>query len=720
MPERISSSRKRALERLRWVFIAALVLPVAGFVALGTYLYRQEFADAQLRLRSEVRIAEEQALKLFESNEMLLQRLLDLTKNQTDDQLLSRSAELHQELKRMASGLPQVQTLSIQGVDSRAVANSRIDPPPRHLDYSDRDWYRMARSGLGPPVFVSEQNVSRSTGELFFSMSRTRTARDASFAGTVHVSLRPEYFSNFYAELAKSEPGLYIFIARVDGSLLARWPDDKTLPRHLPAGDPLLSAFAHWPQQASPATSSPQEAPLIEYRKLGAYPVFAVASIDASAVVAAWWASMAPLALLVFPTALGFAWMAGVALRRTSQEFEVATRLEGEEERRRQAEIALVQGQKLEALGRLTSGVAHDFNNILMVMMNNLSFHQRKNAAFAQDPELTAIGRAVDSGTKLTRQLLAFSRTQPMRPRNIDLTNRLPAMLELVRPIMGSSVELRCSIATDIAAIEVDPDELELGLINLAVNAKHAMLRGGRIDVIVRNAVDGECPKSRGDFVLFEVADNGSGIPPENTARVFEPFFTTKPVGSGTGLGLSQVQAMCESAGGCATVAPRVGGGTRVLLFFKAYKHSTSAEIAAPAALEIEVHCRLLLVEDTDAVAQAIAKVFESQGCDVQRVADGDAAVEYLKQRSAGVDVVLSDIQMPGTLDGFGLARWVQAQLPHIPVVLMSGNPDNLQEAARLQLEVLRKPCSPAVLTGAVFEARRAAELAAPSPGDAG
>ena len=394
----------------------------------------------------------------------------------------------------------------------------------------------------------------------------------------------------------------------------------------------------------------------------------------------------------------------------------MATRLEGEEERRRQAEIALVQGQKLEALGRLTSGVAHDFNNILMVMMNNLSFHQRKNASFAQDPELTAIGRAVDSGTKLTRQLLAFSRTQPMRPRNIDLKDRLPGMLELVRPIMGTSVELTCSVADDTAAIEVDPDELELGLINLAVNAKHAMLRGGRVELIARNAAEGECPKSRGDFVLFEVADTGSGIAPEIAARVFEPFFTTKPVGSGTGLGLSQVQAMCESAGGCATVAPRAGGGTRVLLFFKAHRHSTSTEIAAAAAVEIEVQCRLLLVEDSEAVAQSIAKVFESQGCSVQRAADGDAAVEYLKNRSAGVDVVLSDIQMPGTVDGFGLALWVNAQLPHIPVVLMSGNSECLQEATRLRIEILRKPCSPAALTSAVFKVHQVASRCSPKP----
>lgn len=583
MTVRISSSRKRALQRLRGVFVAAVLLPVAGFVAVASYLYGQEFANAGLRLKGEVRIAEEQALKLFESNEMLLQRMLDLTRDQTDDQLLLKGTELHEELKRMAAGLPQVQALMVRGADARALANSRIYPPPRLLDYSDQAWYAAALSGSGPAVYVTGQNISRATGEAFFDMSRRRTLSDGRFAGTVHVSLRPQYLSDFYAELAKSEPGLSVFIARLDGRMLVRWPDDSARSLQMPAGDPLLAVFANWAKQPlPPAPPGGSAASLIGYRKLGAYPLFVVASINRSAVVAAWWDDMRPLALLVLPTALGFAWMAGLALRRTRQEFEVASRLEHEEERRRQAEIALAHGQKLEALGRITSGVAHDFNNILMVMMNNLALHKHKNEAFAKDAELLAIGRAVDAGTKLTRQLLAFSRTQPMRPRIIDINALLTGMVEFVRPLMGAAVELTVVVADDTAPIEVDPDELELGFINLTVNAKHAMPRGGRIEVSVRNASDGECPNARGPFVLIEVADNGSGIPPEIVNRVFEPFFTTKPLGSGTGLGLSQVRAMCESAGGFAVIEPRAGGGTRVCMFFPAHRAVAVAETAAP------------------------------------------------------------------------------------------------------------------------------------------
>ena len=158
-----------------------------------------------------------------------------------------------------------------------------------------------------------------------------------------------------------------------------------------------------------------------------------------------------------------------------------------------------------------------------------------------------------------------------MRPERIELQQALPTLLELLHPVVGGAIELSASVAGDTAAIEVDPDELELALINLAVNAKHAMPRGGRVNVNARNASDGEWGKPGGPFVLLEFADNGKGIAPEIAARVFEPFFTTKPLGSGTGLGLSQVRAMCESAGGTASVAPRDGGGTRVLLYLKGH-----------------------------------------------------------------------------------------------------------------------------------------------------
>ena len=562
----------RPLRPLEWVLTLAIVLPALSYIAIGAYLYHQEFSDARLRLLGIARIAEEQALKLFDTNEMVLQRMLDLTQGQSDDQLLARGEDIHRHLKQMASGLTQVQLLLIQGADSRAVANSRIYPPPRHLDYTDREWYTVARSGKVASAFFTEQGISRATGEPFFDMSRRRLDAQGQFAGTVHVSLRPSYLTDFYAELAKTESGLEVFVTRVDGNMLARWPTGTHSPMRLAPDDPLLKAFARndlAPQRDGLSSSTNAER-LTVYRRLSGYPLYVVASVSTAALATAWRDGMTPLTLLALPTTLGLVWMASLALKRTRQEFESAQRLHDETERRQQAELELVKSQKLEALGRLTSGVAHDFNNVLMVMMNNLSLHQRQNPGMAESPTLKAIGRAVDSGTKLTRQLLAFSRSQLLRPQRFAFQERQVAITELLQPVLRESIKLSVSVAPDTSAIEVDVDELDLAFINLAVNAQHAMPNGGCVDVNVRNATEIDKLGPDGPFVLLEFSDNGSGIAPELVNQVFEPFFTTKLVGSGTGLGLSQVRALCESAKGGANVLPSKCGGTLIRLYFKA------------------------------------------------------------------------------------------------------------------------------------------------------
>ena len=568
----LASIRDKALRRLRWVLALVIGLPALGYAVIGAYLWRQEFADAQVRITASARIAEEQALKLFETNEMVLGRMLDLTRDQDDAQLLARGAQVHQQLKQMASGLAQVQLLLIQGADSRAVANSRLYPPPRQLDYSDREWYRVARSSTPPRVFVTEQGISRATGEPFFDMSRRRISPDGQFAGTVHVSLRPKYLTDFYAELAAAEPGLHVLITRTDGRLLARWPADAAKPMHIDAPDPLRGlldrrAASGQGRFASTMTGTDQ---ITAYRRLEAYPLYVVAAVGVPAVAAAWRETMAPLTLLAAPAELGLVGLAALALRRTRREFGAAQRLEHESVRRQQAELDLLRSQKLEALGRLTSGVAHDFNNLLMVMMNTLAQHRRQHPAGADSPALSALGRAVESGTKLTRHLLTYSRSRPLQPQRIDLRLQQPALQQLLRPVLHANTALTLTVAPDTAAIDVDPDELDLALINLAVNANHAMPDGGRVDLEIRNAASDEFSAGLGQFVLLAFDDTGLGIDPGIAHKVFEPFFTTKPIGSGTGLGLSQVQALCESAGGGASVAPRPGGGTRVALFFRA------------------------------------------------------------------------------------------------------------------------------------------------------
>ena len=705
-PAPFGVSHLRTLARLRAVIVLAILLPSVSFAAVAVYLYQQEFRDARMRLDRGARIAQEHALKLFETNEMLLQRMLDMLGNASDAELLARSDEIHQRLRRMSTDLPQVQGLFIHGADSRSLGNSRVNPPPRQIDYSDREWYRAHRAG-GDGVFITDAIVSRSTGEQAFDISRRRMFDDGTFAGTVHVSLRPKYLTDFYEELADTSPGLRTFMMRTDGYVLARWPENAGEPPKVPSDTQLMRLIAAGKASGDDEGASPFDGVdrLRSFRSLAKYPIVVVAALDREIILTDWQRRCALLASFVFPTTLGFAWMAWLALRRTREEFDALQRLDDERARRQRVELALMQSQKLEAMGRLTGGVAHDFNNLLMVVNSNLYLHRRLRPDVAESTQLAAIERAVGSGAKLTRQLLAFARKQALLPERVVLQERLPALLDLLRPLLGSSIALSCDVSADTGPIEVDAAELELALINLAVNAKDAMRGSGRLDIRARNAVAGDpTPGAAGAFVVLEVLDTGPGFEAGAIGRAFEPFFTTKPLGQGTGLGLSQVQALCQSAGGSAHIDSRPGGGARVRLYFKRGSVPEDANHDERRVAH-DLHCSLLLVEDNDAVGQATRDLLESMGCTVHRADSGEAALRYLDAHPDEIDVVLSDIEMPGEIDGIGLAAHLLQREPPVPVVLMTGYAVRLEQAVRQRMDVLPKPCSPATLAEALSKA---------------
>src|SRR5438876_1703901 len=713
MPAAASSALAsvRALARLRWVTALALLVPALLFIAVAWYLHRQAFAEARQQLAGAASVAAEHALKLFDTNEMLLQRMLELVGDSDDATILARGREVHERLKRMANGLPQIQGLFVSGADARMLASSRVYPPLRDIDYSDREMFKIHRDQRGV-LFITDQLVSRSTGEPFFDLSRRREFSDGSFGGVVSTSLRPEYLTRFYQELATGMPGLRIGIVRTDGRVLACWPDAPPNSRVAPDGE-LVGRFEAGERSGNGDGVSPVDRSerLRVFRRLDPYPLYVVAAMDRSEVLAGWWRQVGLIALFVFPMALAFAWMAWVAQRRTRTELDAVQRLAEETAHRQRIELALVQSQKFEAIGRVAGGVAHDFNNLLMIVGSNSYLHQRRRPDLAGNAQMAAIDRAVASGTKVTRQLLAFSRRQALLPERIDLQERLPVLLELLRPLLGHSIELANSVVADTCAIEVDPAELELAIINLAVNAKDAMPEGGRLTVIARNAPADIPELGPGPHVLVEVADTGCGIDPEVVDRVFDPFFTTKPMGQGTGLGLSQVRALCQSAGGDARIASRKGEGTSVRLYFRRVDAAVAAAAMDRRSVPARLDCCVLLVEDNTAVAQATKSLLESLGCKVTQLASCDGAWNYLNGATEGIDVVLSDIEMSGSMDGIALATMLKARDPELPVILMTGYAARLEQAIRRDFEVLPKPCSCDTLAEAIGRAaaRRAA-----------
>ncbi|HZL31287.1 MAG TPA: ATP-binding protein, partial [Pseudolabrys sp.] len=377
-----------------------------------------------------------------------------------------------------------------------------------------------------------------------------------------------------------------------------------------------------------------------------------------------------------------------LALRRTN-------RLYDEADRREAAEGALRQSQRLEAIGQLTGGVAHDFNNLLMIISGSVQRLRTELTDKKQTRLLDMMATATQRGESLTRQLLTYSRQQTLSPQVIDLTQRLPLLRELLTRSLRADIDIKVDVPDGVCAIRVDPGEFELAIINLAVNAKDAMPGGGTLSIRVKPVtLKGDATEEglSGEFVATRVTDTGHGIPPDVLARVFEPFFTTKEVGKGTGLGLSQVYGFAKQSGGTVTITSAEGRGTAITIFLPR-SHETPQMPSAQTVTEgpVEPAGTVLLVEDNADVAEVGAGFFSQLGYRVRSVVNAQAALAALRLDS-DVDLVFSDILMPGSMNGLDLAREIATRFPAIPVLLTTGYSASAQEAVAQGVVVQQKP----------------------------
>jgi two-component system NtrC family sensor kinase len=377
-----------------------------------------------------------------------------------------------------------------------------------------------------------------------------------------------------------------------------------------------------------------------------------------------------------------------IALKRTE-------RLHEEAERREMAEDALRQAQRLEAIGQLTGGVAHDFNNLLMIVSGTVQRLRRLITGEKETQFLDTIANATERGGSLTRQLLAFSRRQMLQPSVIDLSAQLPEIKDMLSRSLRGDIAIRVVVPERPCYVKVDPSEFELALLNLAFNARDAMPSGGTLTITVKPVLMRGMASEEGlngEFVAIRVADTGHGIPADILTRVFEPFFTTKEVGKGTGLGLSQVYGFAKQSGGTATVSSTEGRGTAITLYLPRSQEAPAVE-APPVVAQApsEAAGTVLLVEDNADVAEVGAGYLRQLGFRVRSVANAQAAIAALRL-DADVDLVFSDILMPGGMNGLELASEIAARFPGIPVLLTTGYSASAQDAVRQGVIVLQKP----------------------------
>jgi signal transduction histidine kinase/ActR/RegA family two-component response regulator len=378
--------------------------------------------------------------------------------------------------------------------------------------------------------------------------------------------------------------------------------------------------------------------------------------------------------------------------QRTSELSLANNRLTEEVGERERAQAALVQAQKMEAVGQLTGGIAHDFNNLLTVIFGNLELIQRRTTD-ERTAKLAGYARqAADRAARLTHQLLAFSRSQRLNLQPVDLNALIEGMSDMLARTIGPQITIEMAPAEDQPWAMADENQLELAILNLAINARDAMPDGGTLRISTRSETADDAALAAGDYGVVTVSDTGTGIPPSLIDKVFDPFFTTKPVGKGTGLGLSQVFGIARQSAGTVRIDSAEGRGARIEIWLPLTDPVAPApEHAAPRVVQVgNERERVLVIDDDDGVRQFIVDGLEESGFAVIASANGADGLTALRETTP--DLIIVDYAMPG-MNGVEVVTEARRHRPSLPIILATGYAD--MDAVHAVIDpgrVLRKP----------------------------
>ena len=698
---------------LLWLsVVAAIVFPftLVGIVACQSH--QAVVAEVEMAARRAVATTAEHTLKVLETHGLALDLADEITRGLSCDEVKA-SATLPVLLARISPPLQtpeavpgrEVNSVWVIGADG-FICGQTGGYKQDNRSRAGRDYFAGARDAKDHGTFIGRTLIGWYKPNPFFALSRRRSAPADEFTGIVICSVDTLYLMRAWETMAPLSSGHRITLYRADGAALA-----PATPEAPPDPEAERRVAARWAAAAEGAAAAASAAApdgvVFAWKVLPGWGVVITDTLDRAGVLHAWRRTV--LFNLLVATAgsaalVGFALAVRGAIRRAEV---AARRAEAEMKQRLQVEAALRQAQKMEALGQLTGGVAHDFNNLLMAVLGNLDLLRRRLS-----PQDAAARRLLDNamrgaerGAALTRRMLAFARRQELQPQATDVVALLGGMEDLLQRSLGPQVRIDTAFAAGLAPAWVDPNLLELAIVNLATNARDAMPRGGRVTLAARmrtaggGEVEGLAP---GEYLCLAVSDTGEGMDAATLARAVEPFFTTKPSGRGTGLGLAMVHGFVHQSGGALVLRSRPGEGTTAELWLP-----RAAVVAVAAATLRESGndgepCCVLLVDDDDLVRAATADLLEDLGHVVLTAESGQQALELLR-REAGIEVVITDQAMPGMI-GTDLAEAIAALRPDLPVILSTGYTDL---PADIRLFLLLKPYNRETLVNALRDARR-------------
>jgi signal transduction histidine kinase len=712
---RILGTAPAATRLLHLLLIGSIVVPLAVLAGGGylAWVSTRERAEADLMRR--VAIAEEHAIKVLDTHQLVAGRINDLVGNLTDQAILIEEQVLHGQIAQEIKNLPQVQTALVIGRNGHPLVSATVYPVNRNLDLSDRAHFQALRE-RSDPYYVSVIEVGRLDSERHFFLSRRKESEPGSFDGVITVTVSPQYFQDFYAKLVDGSPDYTAALVRTDGVGLVRYPVPA-------AGDNreqnLLNAVAEHADGGIFRARSTVDGVdrLAAYDRLPNYPIYATVARSWDSIVAEWRHTVMTHLFFGVPATLGLVALSLLALRRTRLEQAAMEEARAATRQRDAAEEALRQSQKMEAIGHLTGGVAHDFNNLLTVVLGNIELAQRQLENWTEASQdrmrrtLTQAMRGAQRGATLTQRLLAFSRRQPLSPKPLDLNKLVGGLTEFLRRSLGETVDLETVGAAGLWKVEADPVQLEAALLNLAVNARDAMPNGGKLTIETANVQLDEdyCRRhaevTPGPYVQIAVTDTGTGMSRQVLDRAFEPFFTTKVAGQGTGLGLSQVFGFVKQSGGHITIYSELGEGTTVKIYlprlFAEVREEVPVEREVPGAVPGE---RVLVVEDDEEVRVYIADLLRGLRYQVIEASDATSALAHVDNGKGRIDLLLTDVVLPG-MNGRRLADEVVARTNGIKVLFMTGYSRNaIVHHGRLdpKVEMIQKPFTEAALAARI------------------
>jgi signal transduction histidine kinase/ActR/RegA family two-component response regulator len=676
--------------RLHALLVLASLLVPAGLFAAAAVQNRadvlREGQDAVVRTAA---ILQEHARKVFETQELALARVDDRIRGLTWDEIAA--PEVSAFLTRLQA--PLEQAVSIWVTDPEGVVRAGSQPWDPRQTITDREFFRIHAEGA-PGPHVSAAFRGRATGVAGFALSRRRGTEDGRFDGVIHIALSPDYFARFFAEAAPAIAHAALLL-RADGAVLAREPEGGG--SRLGADSPLMREIATQPAGGTfrGISSIDGRERLYAYRRLGAYPLYVGFGVETADLMRRWHANLLLFGSVAAAASALLLLVSWLAMRRAAAERVAMARLRStlddlkrETAGREAAESRMRQAQRMEALGQLAGGIAHDVNNVLQAAASGARLIRRR----PNDPEevkrlASMVLEATERGASVARRLLAFARQGELRAADVDAAVMLEDLREVLTHTLGAGIEVRTAIAGTLPPLRADKGQLETVLLNLATNARDAMAGGGAAtggvrltfaaaEEAVTRPTGHRASLSPGAYLRLSVADNGPGMDAATLARATEPFFTTKPPGSGTGLGLAMAKGFAEQSGGGMAIESAPGRGTTVTLWLPRSEAHTDP-LPEPLAVDGPADAdapplRVLLVDDEALVRESLAAELAERGWRVEQAADGAAALLLLDVAPRRFDLLVTDLAMPG-MNGLALLRAVRQRLPGLPAVLLTG-----------------------------------------------